>query len=1002
MSFRDRLAALERWQKVALGLALATAVYAAFGFLALPPLVRNQTLAVFHDTFGREARIGEVRINPFLLTVDVERFELPDRDGSDFVSFDALHLDFELSTVVNFAYTFGEISLERPFVHVKVLESGDLNFGDMIETMLEEEAEEEVEPAGLPPVLVHLMGIAEGRIVFTDYSRPTDFEHEVAPLDVELRDFGTRPDDESPYSFTATTGAGEALEWEGALSVVPLYSKGRFALTGVRPRTGWLYVQDDVLFEVVDGAVDVEGRYDLDAREGLRFVLDEGEIRVRDVVVEDRASGEPALAIGALDVQGIEVAYPEQTLHVASVSTRAGRHHMLRLEDGSFRAEQLFGGSNGQGEQAGAATAADSDPSAAGDEAATSQADPSAPWQFRIDRVAIEDHHVDFEDRSTTPPARVALSPIKFELEDITQDLTRSLPMRLELGFPGDGRVRVEGPVRIDTPRAELDVRVTDFDLRPYEPYWLPSLDVDLTSGRLSAEGQLRVDAAGDAPEIAYAGGVRLDDLRTVDRTMRADLLAWSALELRGIELQTAPMEVGLERVVLRDPRASLVVAQNGATNLSTVVVGSGADEGAAPAGQGDTAPMPVRIGAVEIVNGGAEVEDRSVRPTFKTGISALGGTVTGLSSERSSPAKVDFTGRLDDVTPVRIGGVVSPLAERTYLDLKLAFENLSMTPLSPYTGKHIGQAIARGKLYLDVEYIVDGSSLVGENTVFLDQFTLGDRVDSPDAVKLPVGLAIALLKDRNGEIHIDLPVRGELDDPEFSVAGLIFGALGNLITKVALSPFAMLGGLAGGDGEEMKRVAFTPGESALDSAEGAKLDQLAGALVERPTLVLEVTGHAAHGEDRLALQRRAFERALRRARFDELQKRWFGDKPETVDEVLLEDEDRWRLIERRYATTFGEEPREMLVPAVAEDQGSPLAQADAETQRRVWRAEVERRLVEATELPSDALEDLARARADAVRTHVVDVGGISAERVFVLGVEVVDVSDATLALTVH
>ncbi len=1046
---------MSRRRKLALGAALALLLYAAIGFLLLPWIVRTQAVETLREELERDASIGDVRINPFLLSIDVRDFVLPDRDGSDFVRFDELFVDFELSSLYHFAFTFREIRLESASIHVKVLDDGALNFGDIIDTLLaEDESAAEEEPGGPPPLLIHLARIDSGRIAFTDYSRPTDFEAEISPLDIELRDFGTRPDDESPYSFKATTGAGEALEWEGSLSVVPLYSQGRFALTGVRPRTGWLYVQDDVHFEVVSGTVDVLGRYDLDARDALSARLDEGEIRVRNFRVADRESGDVAVAVAALDVTGIEVAYPEQRVHVAAVEGQGGRHHLVRLADGRFRMQRLSetrsaqaaagdtpavsttAGAAGDPRTASAAAGTETPPAAATTPPPTAPSTEAPPWSFAIDRVEITHHRIDFEDRSTEPVARLAIAPIAVRVDDITSDPTRPIDFRLDLGFGEDaqtraapaaraeqaeqatadspteekGRLVVNGSVTPEPAAVKLDVDLSRFDLTPFEPYWLPTLAVHSSSARLGIDAELDVRAPREAPlQLRFAGDVRVDELATFDERLSEPLLSWKALELAGLGFELEPMSVTLDTLTLRQPEVRVAIAGDGTANLATLARAdaSAPSDAAPPAETGATATPPIEIGAVVIEGGAARFVDGSVQPRFSTALSRLDGRLAGLSSNTETRARLALAGYIDGSTPVSVAGELSPLAERPFIDLRLGFRNFGLSQFSPYSSRHIGQLIDRGKLFLDVEYVIDGPSIKGENELFLDQFTLGEKTDSPDALNLPVGLAIALLKDRNGEIHIDLPVRGRTDDPEFSVGGLIFGALGNLITKVALSPFAALGGLGGGDGEELNTVAFAAGSTALELAEQTKLERLASALLERPALALEVAGHAAEEPDRPALQRAALELELRRARYRELQARWFGDKPESVEEVILEPEDRERLLMRRYQETFGEKPVEMLVPTPPPGDESPLADAQPDAMMNAWRAEIERRLAETMTVEPAALRDLARSRAGAVRDHLTAGGTIPAERIFLLDVVVDPAAEAgrpqtELALTTH
>jgi hypothetical protein len=1018
MDWRATLSALPRWQKWTLGTAIAVAVYGAIGFLVVPPIARSQAEDALRESFGRAARIGEVRVNPFVLSVTVRDFSLPDRDGSPFVELDELHVDFQLSSVFRRAFTFSEIRVVAPFVHVEIQPDGNLNFADLLEPADTAEAEPEASDAGgPPPLLVSVARVERGRILFSDLSHETPFEHEIEPLDVELRDFGTRPDDESPYSFTATTGAGETLAWEGKVSVVPLYSEGRFALTGIRPRTGWLYVQDDVFFEVVDGTVDVEGRYALDARGGLEANLDEGAVRLRDLTVADRDTDAPVVTVPELDVLGIAIAYPEQTVRVESVTVTGGRYHMLRLEDGSLRIEQLAR-MRASGADAQAPDAADEGPVAAGDgeppgaargatddqapsampAPAPAATPPTAPWRLEIDEIALGGLRFELEDRSTTPPAELTVDPLSVRVRGLSTDPARPIDVSVELGLREEGRLSLEGPVVASPLDVALRVSAARVDLRPFEPYWTPRLAVDLASGRLGIDGRLRVRDAGDAaaPRIDFSGDARVDALRTLDRRLSTDLLSWSALELTALSFTLEPTAFSLDRLTLKEPAVHVVVAPDGTTNLATVTVASPGDApdsapAEAPAAPGGQESVPVALGVIELVQGSVDFEDRTIAPRFSTGLAKLSGTIEGLSSDPDARAKVALQGELDGATPVEIAGVLSPLSSEPYLDLRLAFDNFELTPFSPYSGRFLGRSIARGKLFVDLAWVLDHDVLVGENEIFFDQFTLGESVPSEDATDLPVGLAIGLLKDRKGEIHIDLPVRGEIDDPDFSVAGLIGRALRNLILKVATSPFSMMGRLAGSDGDDMKQVDFAPGSGALDAEQSRKIDALAEALAERPALSLELRGSASRAVDGPALQAAALEADLRRRRFRELQSSWFASAPGSVDDVVLAPADRSRLLERAYEERFGEDAGSLVV-ATPEEAEAALGEnaADLDALRE---EEMARRLREQIAIDRAALRDLARQRASVVRDRL-DEAGVAPERLFVLDVEVGD--DAT------
>ena len=210
-----------------------------------------------------------------------------------------------------------------------------------------------------------------------------------------------------------------------------------------------------------------------------------------------------------------------------------------------------------------------------------------------------------------------------------------------------------------------------------------------------------------------------------------------------------------------------------------------------------------IKIGTITLQGGKIDFSDRSVKPEYSTRLSEIGGRISGLSSEETTIADVELRGKLNDYAPLEITGKINPLREDLYVDLKARFKDIDLSPTTPYSGKYVGYTIEKGKLSFDLKYLIVKKKLDSQNYIFLDQFTFGDKVESPQATKLPVKLAIALLKDRKGEIKLDLPVTGSLDDPKFSVWGIILKILINLISKAATSPFSLLGAVFGG-GEEL------------------------------------------------------------------------------------------------------------------------------------------------------------------------------------------------------
>jgi hypothetical protein len=217
-----------------------------------------------------------------------------------------------------------------------------------------------------------------------------------------------------------------------------------------------------------------------------------------------------------------------------------------------------------------------------------------------------------------------------------------------------------------------------------------------------------------------------------------------------------------------------------------------------------------------------------------------LKGSVTGLSSQEISRAKVKLKGNIGYGSPLYIAGTINPLKKDLFADIKINFKNLEMSQMTPYAIKFLGYPIIKGKLNFDVSYLVDKRKLTAENKIFFDQLTFGDKVDSPDAIKAPVTLAVSLLTDRNGQIKLDIPLSGSLDDPKFRVWPLVWQILVNLITKAVTAPFSLLSSVTGG-GDEMSFVEFDYGSSVLAEDGRKKIEALAKVLYDRPSLKLDI-----------------------------------------------------------------------------------------------------------------------------------------------------------------
>ena len=324
------------------------------------------------------------------------------------------------------------------------------------------------------------------------------------------------------------------------------------------------------------------------------------------------------------------------------------------------------------------------------------------------------------------------------------------------------------------------------------------------------------------------------------------------------------PTTVSIREVGLQEPMAHLVVSPDGGLNIGRLVVvappSARAEEKPMEPQKAKSPPVPITIGMVKLTKAAATFRDNSVQPSVQTGIFNLNGTIKGLSSKQLARADVDLSGRVGKGASLKIAGTINPLSDDAFTDLTISLGGMDLTAEGPYSRKYVGYGLSKGKLSLDLKYKISQKLLEAENRVVVDQLTFGEKVDSPDATSLPVMLAVALLKDRQGRIDIDLPIRGDLKDPDFKYGKAVISVLLNLLTKIVASPFTLIGSLipGGGDAEELQYLEFDPGAVAIAATELKKIEAIAKGLEERPGLRLEVTGTADPVRDRnvLALEK--------------------------------------------------------------------------------------------------------------------------------------------------
>lgn len=673
-------------------------------------------------------------------------------------------------------------------------------------------------------------------------------------------------------------------------------------------------------------------------------------------------------------IKGIQVDLPTHRVDIAEVTNTGARLRVLRNKTGKIEwvSSPVL--------KVVRATNAKKDVKAK----AVAEATGTQEWIGKVGKLAVDDLGFHFEDRSLQPAAIQDIEGFSLLGQNLTNEPNKKGSISLKSKINKKGSLNVDGSLQIYPLDVAVKVDSVAIPLLPLEPYFGQSLNISLTRGQMSNKGEAtaKLDTAG--LKAGYKGSFTLGDFVAVDKLNSADFLKWKSLYFGGIDFRLEPLAINIGEIALTDYFSRLILNKDGKLNVSEIVKkpeGEAAtakkeetkpevakvEAGTKVAAKDDVPakpPIPIKIGKITLQNGTVNFSDLFVKPNYTVNLTKLGGRVTNLSSAADTVADMDLRGRYANSAPVQILAKLNPLAAKSYLDLKAEVTGVDLVGFSPYSGKYAGYAIEKGKLSLTVAYKLENNQLSAENRLFIDQFTFGDKIESPDATSLPVNLAISLLKNNRGEIDLNLPISGSLDDPQFSIGGLIVKVIVNLFVKAVTSPFALLGSMFGG-GDELSNLEFAAGRATLNEAAGKKLEALAKALNERNALKLEITGRADPVADREGAKRAALERAMQAEKLKDLKKAGEG---KSLEDIEIAPEESKTYLTRAYKEAKFPKPRNLVG-----------------LQKDLPVEEMEKLMLANLPVSDDDIKALAVRRAETVQGWLVEQGKVPPERVFLL-----------------
>ncbi len=934
---------LLKWQKGLVVAAVVVVVYAALGALLVPWILRGRILGATNAYLHRPATLNRVRFNPFTLKATLSGFDLRDHDGSRLLAFDTMVVNLSLASIPLRARVLDEFRLVRPLIVVRVESNGRLAIADILAERDTTTPPPEAGPSSPPRVQIARLSLEAGEVVYIDNSRSPRYEEDFTDLGVTVDGLSTLPNHTGDHVLTANFASGAQLRWSGQNTVRPLRLNGELNVTGVPlPKIAEVLGGGSEL-HLVRGVAEANFHYEVrqDSGQALQATVPSASLSATDLAVRPKDAAEDWAKLSRFSVEGITAEWPQRSVRIAAV----------RLNEPWIRAARLADSTVDWTHYMPRASARTPD-------STTVPSKPSAPWQVRLDSLALTGGSVHLTDHLVQPAAKVDVRDIRVALSPVTNDSTTPVGIDASAAMGKRSSLSVTGQATQFPFATDLDVSLRDLDLKLGQPYVRAKVPAQLTSGSLSVRGKAKLRKT--RPNMVFDGGATVARFELQD-SVGDSLLAFRGLKVTGIHLTSAPDLLRIKQIAIDSPFARIAVSRERTLNLTTLVPQTT-----------DTSTHPYEIQEVAFTGGTIDFSDESLILPFRARIDSTWGFIRDVASFGGTAGTLELEGKVEPYGLSRANGTIRLTDPFAATDIRADFRNVDMTTLTPYSAQFAGYSIKDGKLDLDLEYHIKDRQLQASHKIVATNLTLGPAVEGGESPGFLIKLAISLLKDKEGRIKLDVPVEGTVDSPEFSYRGIVWHAIKSVLGKIATAPFRFLGKLLGIGGDDVELVDFDPGRVDVIAPEKEKLDSLSAELGRKPELTLSVEGRYDSISDVAALREASLQRQIA-GRRDSLSGKAQSDTSTTMLAQIMES---------LYEGKFGRPARDSLEAGFKAAWAADTAHASKKFDPSGYQAELRARLLAAQPVGAGDLEQLGRDRASAIVAALLSGGLVDSTRV--------------------
>lgn len=934
--------------------------YTALGFAFIPWFLTNKTSPLLKEKIGINIDIGKAKFNPYTFDLSIEDILLKDLNQKPVLGFKKLRIDYVLLGLLDKTVLFRELDMDSPIIYTSLNKKGEINLQNIMPPSKNEEKSEKKQSFEIPTIILKKLNITNGYLNFSDFRGEKPFDLKLGSFDFKAYDISTKEGDLNAHSFKTKINEDGEIFWEGGMRINPLSLYGEVNITNLRLPKLYSYVLGDYDALLKSGTLNLLIPYQIDLSKDFQATVNDAKLTLSNINIIDKKSDTTAIDVPQINLSGFNLKWPEQSVSINKIEVNDPSVLTVLDKQKNLNLLKLFEPKNKKAI-----------------EVKKEEKSSSKPWTYVLNDANINKANISFTDNSLEQSVKSQLSDLSLHVNNISSNTQSPINYEFSSLLNTKTDIKLSGDMVQKSQKLHTKLELTSLHVRDFVNYIKPFVNFDIKGASVDVKADLSADFSKNN-DIKIQADTIVNNL-DIDGSNGEKLFKWKRLDINGIKYTHEPLSIYIKDMKLQEPYARAHISKDRSTNFSNIVKKTDTPKKVEKKEAKTKTRLNLKIGPMKLVNGTIDFSDLSLPFPFKTHINDLQGDVSTFDFETTTPTKLALTGKIDNYGYADIKGDLLPFAIKDNASIDVLFKNIDLNSLTPYSGKFVGYKIQSGKLSMDLKYNISKASLIGSNKINIDTLTLGDTVESPDAVSLPLELAIALLKDSNGQIDIDLPVTGDMNNPKFSYGGVIWGAIGNMITGIVTAPFRFLGSMLGIDGDELKSIDFDKGSYLVISTEHEKLNNLQKILEKRPAIKLSITPGYDSMFDVAQLQNQEFDVTIK------------TELPKTKVDANSTKEDIYGIaLKNLYTKEFTQAKYMQLkntFTTVVKNNDKNATKAKPKPTLDVigLNKKMQNELTLNIKISKEKLENLANKRADSLKSELVKTYKIDAKRIKVL-----------------